>query len=74
MREDNMSIEDIDDKTYELENEISTEKKSKISYDTKRKIFKYILFSVLILGILYVVWHYLEMWIVGQFTICFPPV
>jgi len=60
-----MSIEDIENKIYESEDEISTEKKSKISYDTKRKIFKYILFSVLIFGILYVVWHYLEMWIVG---------
>ena len=60
-----MEFEEIENKINESENEVSTEKKSKISYDTKRKIFKYILFSVLIFGILYVVWHYLEMWIVG---------
>ncbi len=73
MKKNTMDFEEIENKIYESEDEISTKKKNRISYDTKRKIFKYILFSMLIFGILYVVWHYLEMWIVGQFTICFPP-
>ena len=60
-----MKFEEIENKINESENEVSTKKKNIISYDTKRKIFKYILFSVLIFGILYVIWHYLEMWIVG---------
>ncbi|MBQ7766797.1 MAG: hypothetical protein IJ397_08140 [Lachnospiraceae bacterium] len=58
-----MDFEEIENKINESDDEISTEKKNKISYDTKRKIFKYILFSVLVFGILYVVWHYLSIWI-----------